>query len=179
MQKIHFFLFLFFENCCISVCVSVLFTQACLCVRAVPRPGLEGLSEISCKRITDHASLAYWFTAKNTYTQNLLLACSFFICLAFFHSDIHAILLTSFIVNTLSEWVHLRLKKGKNLLYLMINYGFYYNDRKANKDLIWTCVGHGAHWITKLWETVSQTPSVNEIKTYTTQIQILMPLSLK
>lgn len=73
-----------------SVCVCVfVFTQACLCAWAVPRPGLGGLSEISCKRITDHASLAYWFTAKNTYTytQNLLLPCSsFFICLSFSHS---------------------------------------------------------------------------------------------
>lgn len=58
-----------------SVCV-VVFNQAWLCAWAVPRPGLGGLSEISCKRITDHASLAYWFTAKDTYTQNLFLSCS-------------------------------------------------------------------------------------------------------
>lgn len=71
-----------FEHLC------VVLTEACQCVWAVPRPGLEGLSEISFKRITDHASLAYWFTAKNTYayTQNLLLLCSDFssFCLEFF-----------------------------------------------------------------------------------------------
>lgn len=54
------------ESLC--VCVCCIHSGMPGCVRAVPRPGLEGLSEISCKRITDHASLAYWFTAKNTYT---------------------------------------------------------------------------------------------------------------
>lgn len=97
----------------VCVCV-VVFTQPCLCAWAMPRPGLGGLSEISCKRITDHASLAYWFTAKNTYTytQNLLLSSSFkkksvclscsFICT---HTHIHS--------NTQQhqQWVHFLFKE--------------------------------------------------------------------
>lgn len=99
---------------CACVCAAV-FTQACLCAWAVPRPGLGGLSEISCKRITDHASLAYWFTAKNTYTytQNLLRSCSFFFCPSLPPSPIqthshphHALVHTLH----LHQWVHLAFK---------------------------------------------------------------------
>lgn len=77
-----------------NVCVCVVFTQACLCAWAMPRPGLGGLTEISCKRITDHASLAYWFTAKNTYTYtpNLLLCCSVLsVCLSLTRSFRHTV----------------------------------------------------------------------------------------
>lgn len=74
------------EQAKVYTCVCVwLCSPRHACAWAVPRPGLEGLSEISCKRITDHASLAYRFTAKNTYTytQNLLLSCNFLsVCLS-------------------------------------------------------------------------------------------------
>lgn len=68
---------------CVSVCVDC--------------PGLDGdggkgggLTEISSKRITDHASLAYWFRAKNThtYTQNLPLPCAFYLAASLSHRDI-------------------------------------------------------------------------------------------
>lgn len=110
----------------VRVCVCVwLCSPRHACVRE-QCPGLDwgGLSEISCKRITDHASLAYWFTAKNTYIHtksSSLQFLFFYLCLSLSHSDTHSHPHKA-LVHTLHlrQWVHLAFKECEGYLFIRI-----------------------------------------------------------